>query len=153
MRQRIARQVQETPGIHLRELQRKIGCTSTTVNYHLDRIDVKEREIHGYRRLYPSDIPENMELPLAALNHSVRGPMLYHIRNGSSPTDLVEDLDISKSTVSSHLKILEEDGLVQEEKQGRRKELSISENALKAIDRHASRLLEEASEGFIEMWE
>lgn len=153
MRRQVAHQVQEKPGIHLRQLQRELDCTSTTVNYHLDRLDVKERKIHGYRRFYPSDTPEELELPLAALNHEARGPMLYHIRNGSSPSQLVEELDVSKSTVSSHLKVLDEDGLIEEEMNGRRKELSVSENALKALERYSSKFLDEASEGFIEMWE
>jgi DNA-binding transcriptional ArsR family regulator len=145
--------IQEKPGIHLRKLQRELDCTSTTLNYHLGDLDVKERNIRGYRRFYPSRTPEKMERPLAALNHDVRGPMIYHIDSGSSPSELVEKLDVSKSTVSSHLKILEEDGLVREEKDGRRKKLSATEDTRKTVKDYASRILEEATEGFIEMWE
>jgi predicted transcriptional regulator len=153
MRQRIAHQIEETPGIHLRELQRELECSSTTLNYHIRDLDIKERKIRGYRRLYPKKTPEELERSLAALNHHVRGPMVYYIDSGSSPSELVEKLDVSKSTVSSHLKVLEEDGLVDEQKDGRRKELSVSESARRAVNRYASNILDEASEGFIEMWE
>lgn len=152
MKNQVLSEVKESPGIHFRELQRNLDCTSTTLNYHLDRLDLRDRKIRGYRRIYPQNISEDLERPLAALNHSVRGPMVYHIKEGDSPKELVEKLDVSKSTVSSHLKILNEDGLVNEEKEGRSKELSVSEKSLKAINRYASDLLDEASDGFIDMW-
>ncbi|MFB6114881.1 MAG: ArsR family transcriptional regulator, partial [Candidatus Nanohalobium sp.] len=118
MRQKINSTVREKPGIHFRELQRDVGCSSTTLNHHLPELEVKEREIHGYRRLYPEEVPEEMERPLAALNHSVRGRMLYYIGEEATPSGLVEKLDVSKSTVSTHLKILREDGVISEESEG-----------------------------------
>lgn len=153
MENAIATKVREKPGIHFRQLKRDMGCSSTTLNYHLDGLEVNDRKIRGYRRLYPEDVSEDMERPLAALNHPVRGPMIYHIREGSSPKDLVDKLDVSKSTVSTHLKVLDEDQLIDSEKDGRRKKLSVTERSIKALNRYAYDLLDEASEGFIEMWE
>ncbi|MFB6242126.1 MAG: winged helix-turn-helix transcriptional regulator [Candidatus Nanosalina sp.] len=152
MRHEIRDHIQENPGIHLRELKRNLDCTSTTLNYHIDRLEVKDRKIRGYRRLYPREIPEEMERPLAALNHDVRGPMLYYINNGTPHSELSGKLDLSKSTVSSHLSVLSEDGLVKERKKGRRKKLSVSENSIEALNHYAARILDDASEGFIEMW-
>lgn len=153
MKNQVLSEVKENPGIHFRQLQRNLDCTSTTLNYHLDRLNLRDRKIRGYRRIYPGDLSEELERPLAALNHSVRGPMIYYISEGDSASELVEKLDVSKSTVSSHLKVLNEDGLVNEEKEGRSKKLSVSEKSLKAINRYSSELLDEASDGFIEMWE
>lgn len=153
MKQQILQTVQQNPGIHFREVQRQLNCSSTTLNHHIQALDVKERNIRGYRRFYPKEVSRDMERPLAALNHDVRGLMLYQMKGGISQKDLVEYFDLSKSTVSSHLKVMREDGLIDEEKDGRSKKLFPSENAWKALNSYAKQILDEASEGFIELWE
>jgi len=153
MKQEILETVQENPGIHFRGIQREVDCSSTTLNYHINDLDFRERDIRGYRRFYPQKIPEKFDRSLAALNHDVRGLMLYQMKEGVSQKALVGSLDLSKSTVSSHLKVLKEDGLVEEERDGRSKTLFLSDSASKALSRFASDILDEASDGFIEMWE
>lgn len=153
MKQEILQTVQQSPGIHFREVQRQIGCSSTTLNYHIEDLELKERNIRGYRRFYPQQVSEELERPLAALNHDVRGLMLSEMQDGVSQKELVETLDLSKATVSSHIKVLREDGVVEEEKDGRSKKIFPSPKALKTLNQYAGTVLDEASEGFIEMWE
>lgn len=153
MKQEILQTVEQNPGTHFRQIQRETGCSSTTLNHHLKSLNLKEKKVHGYRRFYPEDICEDLELPLAALNHEVRGLMLYKIQEGIEQKKLGEEIGKSKSTVSTHLKVMKEDGLVKEETEGRSKVLYPSENAVKAVNRYASQILDEASESFIEMWE
>lgn len=152
MKQQILQTVEKNPGIHFREVQRRLNCSSTTLNHHIQALDVKERNIRGYRRFYPQDVSREMERPLAALNHDVRGLMLYQMQGGISQKELVENFDLSKSTVSSHLKVMREDGLIDEEKDGRSKKLFPSDESWKALNGYATQLLDEVSEGFIEMW-
>lgn len=152
MRQEIYEAVQENPGVHFRELQRTVDCSSSTLNHHIPRLDVEEREFHGYRRFYPEEVPEEMMKPLAAMNHETRGKMICSIDQGANLSDLTEGLNVSKSTISTHLKVLREDGIVREEADGRRKKLYLSDSAKKALKRYASDILDEASEGFIDMW-
>jgi len=146
-------QINQRPGIHLRKLQRNLECSSNTINYHIGDLDVREKKIHGYRRLYPSDIPEYMEKPLAALNHKVRGLILYQINSGSSHSEIAESLEVSKSTVSEHLNILEQDNLINKEMKGRSSEFSLTRNSLEAFRKYASCLLDVSTERFIQMWE
>lgn len=153
MKQEILDTVQEKPGTHFRQIQRETGCSSTTLNHHIGSLEVKERKIHGYRRFYPKDISENLEVPLAALNHEVRGLMLYKMQNGIKQKTLAEELGKSKSTISTHLKMMKEDGLIDEQTKGRSKVLYPSGNAAKALNSYASQIIDGASEGFIEMWE
>lgn len=153
MREEIYNTVQENPGVHFRELQREVDCSSSTLNYHLPKLDLEEREFHGYRRFYPEEVPEEMRKPLAAMNHGIRGKMIYRIDQGDDLSDLTEGLDVSKSTISTHLKVLRDDGIVSEETEGRRKKLYLSNTAKKALKRYASDVLDEASEGFIDMWD
>lgn len=153
MRREIKAEIQRSPGIHFRQLKRNLGCSTTTINYHIDEMDVREIEIHSYRRLYPSDVPESMEKPLAALNHEMRGPILFHVSKGKSASELAEELEISSSTVSNHLNLLEKDGLIEKEKEGRRKTITLNGKAVIVIREYASQLLDQTSEGFIDMWE
>jgi hypothetical protein len=48
---------------------------------------------------------------------------------------------------------MREDGLIDEEKDGRSKKLFPSDESWKALNGYATQLLDEVSEGFIEMWE
>lgn len=153
MRQEILQTVEQNPGTHFREIQRETGCSSTTLNHHLKSLDLRERKIHGYRRFYPENVSRDLEIPLAALNHEVRGLMLYKMQEGIEQKELVEELGKSKSTVSTHLKVLKEDGLVQEETEGRSKVLYPSRKSLKALNSYAKDLLDDSSEAFIDMWE
>lgn len=152
MKQEILKTVEQSPGTHFREIQRETGCSSTTLNHHLKSLNLKERKIHGYRRFYPENISEDLEVPLAALNHEVRGLMLYKIQEGIKQKQLGEEIGKSKSTVSTHLKVMKKDGLIEEETEGRSKVIYPSKNAVKALNSYASQILDEASEGFIDMW-
>lgn len=153
MKEEIRRTVEDNPGVHFRELQREVECSSSTLNYHLPNLDLEEMEFHGYRRFYPEEVPEEMRKPLAAMNHGIRGKMIYFIDKGADLSDLNEGLDVSKSTVSTHLKVLREDGIVREESKGRSKKLYLSDNTKRTLKKYASDILEEASEGFIDMWD
>jgi len=153
VRAKIAQAIDSNPGIHLRGLERKLDCSTTTLEYHLEFLPVKQREIRNYRRIYPDYIPERLELPLANLNHDKRGPMIYYIGEGRGLGELPGLLDVSRSTVSSHLKVLEEDGIVSTEKDGRKKSIELSSDAVKAVKSYASEVLDTRVENFIDMWE
>lgn len=153
MKQEILQTVEQNPGTHFREIQRETGCSSTTLNHHLSSLNLKERKIHGYRRFYPQNISQDLEIPLAALNHEVRGLMLYKMHEGISQKELSEEIGKSKSTVSTHLTVMREDGLIKEETEGRSKILYPSRDAFKALNSYASQILDEPSENFIDMWE
>ncbi|MFB6174700.1 MAG: MarR family transcriptional regulator [Candidatus Nanohalobium sp.] len=79
--------------------------------------------------------------------------MLYRIKDGTTQKELVEELDRSKSTVSVHLKTLREDGLIREESEGHSKKIYLQKDALSAVERYASDLVDKVSDGFIEMWD
>lgn len=153
MKTKIARRVQERPGIHLRRLERDLNCSNSTIDYHLKDLQIRERKLHGYRRFYPQKVEESMEKPLAALNHEKRGQILYHIKGGCGFSEIVDKVDGSKATVSEHLKILEEDSLIQRKKKGRSSHFILNDKSLTAVKKYASKLLETSSDNFVEMWE
>lgn len=153
MKARIVEVVRSNPGIHFRELKREIDCSSTTLDYHLDRSQLEDEHIRGYRRIFPPDVRGDLHVPLAALNHDTRGDIVRVVdeedRNLSS---IAEAIAKSVSTVSHHLTILKEDDVLDVARDGRSKVYSTTTITRQALDRYDS-VLEQASDRFIEMWE
>jgi len=150
---RIVETVRSNPGIHFRQLKREIDCSSTTLDYHLERSRLEDEHIRGYRRIFPPDIQEDLHGPLAALNHDTRGRIVRVVdeqdRNLSS---IAEAITKSVSTVSHHLTILEEDDVLDVAREGRSTVYSTTNITRRALDRYDA-VLKEASDRFIAMWE
>jgi len=153
MRTAIMQQIRETPGIHLRGLTQELDCTTTTLTYHLSDLPVRSRDIRSYKRLYPASLPEDRDRSLAALNHPQRGPMLYHIDSGHSLGTIADLLDITRQTISSHLTVLTNDGLVTATQNGRAKELNLQEQTKTTLRRYGNRILDQHVDNFIAMWQ
>jgi predicted transcriptional regulator len=153
MKARIVEAVRSNPGIHFRELKREVDCSSTTLDYHLERSRLEDEHIRGYRRIFPPDIQESLHDPLAALNHDTRGDIVRVVdekdRNLSSIADVIAK---SVSTVSHHLDILKDDGVLAVSRDGRSTVYSTTGITRQALDRYDS-ILEQASDRFIAMWE
>lgn len=125
VRQRVYEAVRRYPGIHLREIERQTGVSAPLAQYHLRKlVDEGFVEVHeqgGYARHYPTArgksarvMPE--DLPLVGL---LRQEVPLHIvlllldRGPLTHAQLVEELDIAKSTVSYHLAKLAEAAIVE----------------------------------------
>ncbi|MFQ3308083.1 MAG: putative transcriptional regulator [Candidatus Nanohaloarchaea archaeon] len=150
MKQQIISQVEAKPGIHFRKLQRELDCSKSTVNYHISNIeDLEEEKIRGYRRFYPSKIKEEDRNILAALNHSPRGEILYELQQKHQKlTTISENVDKSPATVSQHLDILKNAGLVD-----KRNKYRLKNRTTEKVKQYSSRILEGRVDNFIDMWE
>ena len=88
---------------------------------------------------------------LAALSHPARLEILRCLGGGKSCCckEVVEHLDLAQSTVSQHLKILVEAGLVRYAPERQRSRYQIDQAALAAVSRSVSALVENccAAEG------
>ena len=88
---------------------------------------------------------------LAALSHPARLEILRRLGGGRSCCckEVVEHLDLAQSTVSQHLKILVEAGLVRYAPERQRSRYQIDQAALAAVSRSVSALVENccAAEG------
>lgn len=156
MKDQIIEAVEQSPGIHFRGLTRELGCSPSTIEYHFERTDrLKDRNIRGYRRLYPEGLPEEYESSLAALNHPVRSRILYGIEEKGLKgfSDIEGQVDVSKSTLSSHMAVLSQAGLVEVEKRGNRKYYEVSTSVRSAIKKFTTMALDEMESNFIDMWD
>lgn len=144
MNEKIRSAVEESPGIHLRRLEREVGCTTSTLNYHIRRDgELRGRHIRSYRRIYPESVPEELENALAALNHSSRGEILLLVSRSSLTTSrIAEEVGLCISTVSDHLNVLEKEGLVSVRRRGRKKSYSAAPEVMRALRRYGAKVLD-----------
>jgi DNA-binding transcriptional ArsR family regulator len=156
MKALILHAVRDSPGIHFRELQRDVSCSVNTLDHHLRNVEqIEDRQIRGYRRLFPRHISEDLHSPLAALNHDQRGQILYIV--GERPdiisSNIASALDTPQSSISDHLTVLRTADLIHAEKDGRKRRYTISEKTGSVIDRFGRKILDEITDGFIDMWD
>ena len=123
--------VQRYPGVHLREIRRRLGIPIGTLDYHLYRLGrqglVMIRFQGGYKCAYPAvsevrsgPIPEPEKLLLALLRQPVPRALLLHLYldGPSHPARLAESVDTTASNLSYFLKRLEAAGVLTREGQG-----------------------------------
>ena len=123
--------VQRYPGVHLREIRRRLGIPIGTLDYHLYRLGreglVLVRFQGGYKCCYPAlsqngtgPIPESQKLLLALLRQPVPRALLLHLylEGSSSPAVLGEALDTTGPNLSYFLRRLEHAGVIAREGQG-----------------------------------
>jgi DNA-binding MarR family transcriptional regulator len=121
LRREIKTAVEETPGLHMRELARRSEASYGTVVYHLRRLEsaglIRSERDGIKRRFYPADEPVNKGEP------PTRERVLAAVRAepGVHQSAIASELGVSRQLVSYHLDELEEDGKVDRRSSGSRK--------------------------------
>ncbi|MHB1260137.1 MAG: ArsR family transcriptional regulator [Thermoplasmatota archaeon] len=122
LRRRLLELVQEYPGLHVRDLSRRLDTPVRLVEYHaaalLDAGLLRDRRQGAYQRLYPvgdSAVQPGDERVLGLLRKEV--PLgialeLIEVPEGLRHADLCERLASSKSNISHHLNDLERAGII-----------------------------------------
>lgn len=129
MRRRILGLVNQYPGLHLREIQRRAQTSVMLVEYHLNVLErvglVTSLEEGGYRRFFPARdakmaLGRTERVWLGLLRQPVPlGIALYLVENPLAPhKELADVVPITKSTLTYHLKNMEAAGLVVREPPG-----------------------------------
>jgi len=108
LRDRIADEVSATPGIHLRELHRTIGCAMGALQYHLKNLEADGEVVSlragNVRHIFPPEYStEERVLLLTALarNPTVGSILTECMKNGqTTQAEISRDLDVDKSLIS-----------------------------------------------------
>ncbi len=126
--------VQRYPGVHLREIRRRLGIPIGTLDYHLYRLGkeglISVRFQGGYKCCYPGSseaergpIPEPEQVLLALLRQPLPRALLLHLylEGPTPPAGLVGPLGTTAPNLSYFLKRLEATQVVvrEETPQGR----------------------------------
>ncbi|WP_315919565.1 metalloregulator ArsR/SmtB family transcription factor [Mesorhizobium sp. SP-1A] len=106
-------------------------------------------EIAGTVEPCPSAHTRAMAAKLAALSHPARLEILRHLAQSSSCCcgEVVRRIDLAQSTVSQHLKVLVEAGLVRFAAEGQRSRYTVDRAALAALSRDLAELVESCRPG------
>lgn len=91
----------------------------------------------------------NVAAKLAALSHPARIEILRHLSASQSCCcrEVVDRLDLAQSTVSQHLKILVEAGLVRFAAEGQRSRYAVDREALAAVSDAVAELVHSCCSG------
>ena len=125
-RRRIFRLVSKFPGIHLRDIQKRLELSMGVLEYHLNYMEKEQilsAETDGYRKNYfiRADVQHGDKSTLTLLRQETprRIIILILLKEKATFKDILDDTKTSKSTLSFHMKKLTESGLVISERVGR----------------------------------
>ncbi|MFH1255966.1 MAG: winged helix-turn-helix transcriptional regulator [Candidatus Diapherotrites archaeon] len=164
-RKKIYTEIKSAPGIHFRELQRRTGLATGSLQYHLDVLVkkhvVKVLKEKKFARYYT--IREMIEsFDAAALGilrqQSIRQIVLFLLQSKSKSAnnmDIAAAVSLSPSTVSVHLDKMVGVGLLKKERRGREVIFSLSDTKRTAelLVEHKKSFFDELVDNFAEVWQ
>lgn len=134
VRRRIYEEVVMNPGLHHRELQRRLSLPSGQLEHHLRYLLKRElivsRREGGYIRYYPAEgLKESEKRALSFLRQEIpRAIMIYLLQNpGATHREILGGVKVSGATLTYHLKRMVSRGVVVEESAGREKHYTLAD--------------------------
>ena len=120
--------VRRNPGFHLREISRSLNLSITLADYHLrflERHELITSAMDGeYKRFYPRSIPGQMDSHPALSDQErqilafLRQPVPLRVinflmeREAATHKEILEQVPVSPSTLSHHLKKMQASGII-----------------------------------------
>ena len=161
-RKKIYEVVRKYAGSHFREIERKSQLPTGSVKYHLSYLKkhglVKEERDGNNVRYFPKDFkPENKKILGLLRQKSVRDITLFILTNDNcNHEDIVKTVHISPSTVSWHLKKLEENNIVDSKKEGRKTYYTLlvdKDEIVNLLITYRESFLDAIVDRVVEMWD
>lgn len=163
VRRQIYNCIAESPGLHFREIQRRTGLATGSIDYHIHFLHknglIRTERDKNYVRYYP--LTKNWSEEEKGVLNLLRNTKMRHIliflleKKRSTPLKIAEATGISFSTLSWYLKQLKEKNIISERKKGRFRFYKINEPDIivKYLVAHKSSFLDTVVDRFIETWE
>lgn len=161
-RQNLYSLISESPGLHFREIQRRTKMATGQLTYNLNYLQkvglIKSQKDGEYLRYYSDrqmDVEEKRVLEFLHLT-SIRHILIYLLENSNcNHESIAENLNLSSSTISWHLKKLIDGNIVNKKVRGRKSFYSINNPELvrKVLIKYRESFLDKIVDRFIEMWE
>lgn len=161
VRKRIFEVVSKFPGLHFREVQRRTGLATGSLEYHLDVLEragtIKVEKRLFRLRLYPVDVAEGEAAVLSLIRQgNYRKTLLFLLKNPQASQGRIADfVRISPSTMSWYLKRLLDMQIVKSERNGRETRYSIVDYQMVArtLSTFRSSFSDRAVDNFLKTWE
>jgi predicted transcriptional regulator len=162
-RKRIYEQIKRSPGIHFRELERRLKVVVGNLQYHLQYLEkknlIRASNDEDYVRYFVKDksLNENERRILSFLRRSGCRHILIQLLNNPelNNKELAQAIGLSPSTISWNLNKLIEAGIIERKKTGRISNFTIVDPSAVAelLVCYKESFLDTLVDGFIEMWE
>ena len=135
-RRKILRFVKRNPGLHFREISRRVPLTRGTLDYHMKTMEsvglLKTVSGRGRIHYFVADAPypaEEETLIIALRNESLRRIITgIYLNQGACNEEIAEDVGLSGATVREHVRYLEDLGVVIAERDGRYVRYTLAES-------------------------
>ena len=112
--------MKKNPGYHFRGIQRSLKLSTGVLQYHLGVLmkegEIIAREINGTSCYFPSkSFSEDQFKIMSHLRNRVRNRILRALLDGNprQPGELKKELSVSSPTLSYHLSLMTEDGVLE----------------------------------------
>lgn len=161
-RKAIYEAIVKNPGIHFRELQRKLGLNVGDLQYHLGVLEkeylIVSKEEMGYRRYYPRSMenPDDKKYLPFLRQPLTRTILVTLIESGGTTLETLEnETGIRRTTILYHLKNLLNNGIVEklDEKNRTLYRVKNEEEIAKIIIKYRESFQDIIVERFIDFWE
>ncbi len=162
-RRRIYEQIRKSPGVHFRELERRLQVVVGNLQYHLQYLEkknlIRASNDEDYVRYFIKDrsLDETERKMLYFLRRSGCRHILLQLLNNPdlNNKELSQAVGLSPSTISWNLNKLVEAGIIERKKTGRISKFTIADPAAVAelLICYKESFLDILVDGFIEMWE
>lgn len=150
------------PGLHLREIIRRVGMSPSNASYHIQYlvkrdiiVEVADGKLKRYYLKGKIDHTEKMILSVLR-NEISRGIVLFLLLNPNMLYhDIMDNFDLEPSRLSYYLKKLVDSGIVSQIKEGRSHRYSIVDPELvaKVLITYRPSFLDALVDSFVDSWE
>lgn len=159
-RRRLYEAVRQAPGLHLRELQRQLDWPMGQLEYHLARLVKAEllsvEKDRQFKRYFTTKLSKRDKLALSALRQAgPRDLAIWLMQEGSAtPSTISQELEISPSTLSAHLKTLVRSNIAEVSQEGRVRTYAITdpELVLRNLIAYRPSYVDKLVDRFLETW-
>ncbi|HEY6283889.1 MAG TPA: winged helix-turn-helix transcriptional regulator [Nitrososphaerales archaeon] len=150
--------VESSPGIHLREAQRVLGVSFTTVRHHVRRLledkAIVSRRYGRYNRLFPQGFPDSEIGQALAVRNRTTKLIIEEIAIGHkrSNKSVSRSTGLAKSTVSRHIRLLESLGVVERTNSNTGLGFNVNERLAFQLLNHGRSGLRTTVDRYIALW-
>lgn len=162
VRRNIYDAIKKYAGCHFREIERISRLSTGSVKYHLDYLArcglIRKEKARSKLRYFPRDFDSKNKTLLGALRQqSLRNILLFIlIHEGCNHEQIVKAVELSPSTVSWHLKMLEANNILGFDKRGRKTfyRILVDKNQIiKLLITYKESFLDTLVDRVVEMWD
>ena len=161
VRRKIYGTVQQNPGLHFREIQRRVGIATGALQYHLDYLGKKhlvrsEKDAKFLRYYLVREEFKDTQLMGLLRQGSMRKIIVFLMqRRFANNVTISNAVGLSPSTTSWHVEKLSGAGILSGRKHGRKSYYSLADKdrVAQLLVGYKASFLDEMVDNFVEVWE